>query len=108
MRTVSFSSPAVQKTLSDRFICARINTTGEATAGSSFSHAPSDPPGPCLRGSGRQNIQLIFLTPQGELLHTLTGYVGPGDLADELKFALATYEAQKDEPPDNGRQAVRD
>jgi hypothetical protein len=107
MRTVSFSSPDVQKILSDQFICARINTTGEPTAGASFSHAPSDPPGPCLRGNGQQNIQLIFLTPQGELFHTLTGYIGPEDLADELKFALATYEALQGQPRDR-KQVVRD
>jgi hypothetical protein len=107
MRTVSFSSPAVQNTLKDRFICACVNTTGEPTAGASFSHAPSDPPGPCLRGNGRQNIQLIFLTPQGDLFHALTGYVGPNDLAEELKFALETYEALQAVRNDR-KQVVRD
>ncbi|HEV3024395.1 MAG TPA: hypothetical protein VGX76_18090, partial [Pirellulales bacterium] len=107
MRTVSFSSPAVQKTIKSRFICTRVNTTGEPTAGASFSHAPSDPPGPCLRGSGRQNIQLLFLTPQGELFHALTGYVGPDDLAAELTFALETYEALQSQHDDR-EQIVRD
>jgi hypothetical protein len=107
MRTVSFSSPAVRKTLSDHFICARINTTGDPTAGASYSHAPSDPPGPCLRGNGQQNIQLIFLTPHGEMLHALAGYVGPDELADELKFALATYQALSSQR-DDGEQLVRE
>ncbi|HEV3006707.1 MAG TPA: hypothetical protein VGX78_19710 [Pirellulales bacterium] len=107
MRTVPFSSPAIQKTLKSRFICARVNTTGEPTAGASFSHAPSDPPGPCLRGNGRQNIQLLFLTPGGELFHALTGYVGPEDLAEELTFALETYEALQSQHDDR-EQIVRD
>jgi hypothetical protein len=107
MRTVSFSSPAVRKTLNDHFLCARIDTTGDPTAGASYSHAPSDPPGPCLRGNGQQNIQLIFLTPHGELFHALAGYVGPDELADELKFALATYQSLSGQR-DDGEQLVRE
>jgi hypothetical protein len=107
MRTVSFSSPAVRKILNEQFICTRIDTTGDPTAGTSFSHAPSDPPGPCARGNGQQNIQLLFLTSEGELFDTLAGFVGPEDLADELKLALSIVKRLRDKPADP-RQVVRD
>lgn len=57
----------------------------------SFSHTPREPAGPCLRGNGEHNIQLLTLTPQGEILHVLAGYVGPEELTVELKFASDTY-----------------
>jgi hypothetical protein len=91
MRTVSFSDSGVQKLLSDQFICLRLNTRGDPTAGESFSHAPQDPAGPCVRGNGQQNVQVLILTADGEIFHVTTGFVGPEDLQTELKFALATY-----------------
>jgi hypothetical protein len=81
----------VRRLLEVDFVCTRIDTTGDPTAGGSFFHAPDDPPGQCLRGNGEHNVQMLFLTPRGEIFHALTGYVPPRELAAELKFALATF-----------------
>lgn len=107
MRTVSFSDTSVQKLLNDDFVCLRMNTRGDPTAGESFSHAPNDPAGPCLRGNGRQNVQIICMTPSAEIFHVLVGFVGPEDLQSDLKFALATYRKLPAEADDR-RVIVRD
>jgi hypothetical protein len=107
LRTVSFSSAKVRRLLNDRFVSCRLNTEGEPSAGESFAHAPKDPPGPCLRGNGEHNIQILTLTPDGELLHVLAGFVGPDELAAELEFALATYKAQSEASTDP-KQTVAD
>ena len=107
MRTVSFSDDRVRKLLNEEFICLRLNTRGDPTAGESFSHAPRDPAGPCLRGNGRQNVQVLFLTPEGEIFHVLTGFVGPDELQTELKWALAAYDKIA-EPSDDRKAVIRE
>jgi hypothetical protein len=107
MRTVTFAAPPVKQLLTDSFACAVINTTGDPSAGASFSHSPKDPPGPCLRGNGEHNVQILVLTPAGELFHVISGYIGPEDLQQELTFALATYGALKRNPV-SSKQIVRD
>jgi hypothetical protein len=98
MRTVSFSSPPVRQLLSKSFVCGLINTEGDPSAGSSCGHAPTDNPGPCSRGIGHQNVQCLFATPKGEILHAASGYLGPDDLKEELEFALKVYAAVKKVP----------
>jgi hypothetical protein len=107
MRTVSFSASGVRKLLDEEFICLRLNTRGDPSAGESFSLAPDDPAGPCVRGNGQQNVQILFLTPSGEFFHVLTGFVGPEELQSELEFALATYDKLSREGEDR-RAVVRD
>ena len=58
----------------------------------SFSHSPNEQPGPCGRGAGRQNVQTIFMTPQGQIYHVATGFLSPEDLRGEIRFASATFE----------------
>ncbi len=91
MRTVSFSNAKVQNALNHNFVCCFTNTQGDPSAGASFAHAPSDAPGPCARGAGRQNVQTIFLTPAGEIFHVATGYLDPDELLTEAAFALQLY-----------------
>lgn len=93
MRTVSFSNPSVQQTLADQFVSTYTNTVGTDNTGMSFSHSPDEPPGPCGRGAGRQNVQTLFLTPQGNIFHVATGFLSPEDLQGELRFAAKTYES---------------
>ena len=107
MRTVSFSASDVRKLLDEKFVCLRLNTRGDPSAGESLSHRPHDPAGPCIRGNGQQNVQVLFLTPSGEIFHVLTGFVGPDDLQSELEFALATYDKLCHEAGDR-QTAVRD
>lgn len=103
MRTVTFSNDKVRKVLNDDFVCCYTDTTGDPTAGASFKHAPNELPGPCGRGAGRQNVQTIFTTPDGEIFHVAAGYVSPEELLDELKFAgdlfaKLTGNSEKDKP----------
>ena len=91
MRTVTFSAARVRKALQDDFVCYYTNTKGDSSAGASFSHAPNDPPGPCGRGAGRQNVQSIFMTPAGEIFHVATGFLSAGDLLAELRFAANLF-----------------
>ena len=91
MRTVSFSDPTVGNTLASKFISTYTNTQGTANTGMSFSHSPDEPPGPCGRGAGRQNVQTVFMTPAGKIYHVATGFLSPDDLQAELEFASETY-----------------
>lgn len=88
---MSLSNDRVNRLLNDKFVCAYVNTRGDPNAGESFSHRPRDPVGPCLRGNGEHNVQMITMSPQGEILHVLSGYVGPEELLAELEFAETTW-----------------
>lgn len=95
MRTVSFSDAKVQNALADNFLCTLTNTQGLDSTGKSFSHSPQEPPGPCGRGAGRQNVQTIFLTPEGKMFHVATGFLSPNDLLEEIRFASRTFNTLK-------------
>ena len=98
MRTVSFSSAPVRELLHSRFENSFLNTTGDSSAGSSVAHAPSDSAGFCSRGIGKQNVQCLFMTPDGRLFHTASGFRSSEDLLVELQFALKTFEAIRKSP----------
>lgn len=98
MRTVSFSHPAVQKTLDQDFVSTFTDTTGDPTAGASFKHSPRDNAGPCGKGAGRQNVQTIFMTPDQEIFHVTTGFLSGEDLAKELQFAKTTFDKMQKNP----------
>lgn len=105
MRTVSFSSAPVQQLLNEDFICATINTEGDPTAGMSLGHAPTDSCGSSSRGIGEQNVQCLFLSSNGRILHVASGYVGPNDLEKEIRFAKKVHQAVIAEP-ENGKAIV--
>lgn len=107
MRTVSFSSEPVRETLRQKFICTYINTEGDPSAGSSIGHAPSDSAGQCTRGIGKQNVQCLFLTPQGNIFHAASGFRDSEELHKELDFALNTFKAVQ-KKPSASPQIVRD
>ncbi len=93
MRTVSFSDARVRKELSENFICAHTNIHGSEFCGSSHEHALDSTPGECGRGAGRQNVQLVFLSPAGKLIHVSTGFLSPVDLMGEIVFAKKVHKA---------------
>jgi hypothetical protein len=107
MRTVSFSQPQVQQTLSRDFVCFTTSTEGDASAGQSIRHRPQDPAGPCIRGNGQQNVQTLFLTPDGEIFHAASGYLSPADLMSELEYARDLFLRLKDVPPDRRADLVQ-
>jgi hypothetical protein len=98
MRTVTFSTPEIQSVLKQHFVPLYTNTSGDATAGESFKHAPGDPAGSCIRGNGEQNVQVIVLTPDLKIIHALCGYIDADDLYAELEFASKLFEELKKEP----------
>ena len=107
MRTVSFSQPQVQATLARDFVCFTTSTEGDPTAGQSIRHRPRDPAGPCLRGNGQQNVQTLFLTPDGEIFHAATGYRSPTDLLTELEFARDLLATLQQAPADQRAEVVQ-
>ena len=100
MRTVSFSQAKVQAELNNHFVCHMINTEGETGSGSSQAHAPTDKAGRCNEGVANQNVQLLFLTPKGEIFHTASGFRGPKTLEDELKFSRTLFTKIQKNPSD--------
>ena len=87
MRTVSFSDRKVRSLLNQDFVNTFTNTTGDPTAGKSIWHQPDDLPGSCTRGVGGQNVQTLFLTPEGKIFHAANGYLSAEDLLEEANFA---------------------
>lgn len=87
MRTVSFSNRKVQNLLNNNFVNTFSNTTGDPTAGMSINHAPGDRAGNCVRGNGKQNVQTLFLTPEGDIFHAATGFLSSPDIVSEILFA---------------------
>jgi hypothetical protein len=107
MRTVSFSSAPVHDSLTEDFVCYSLNTEGDPSAGASVGHAPTDSAGHCSQGIGKQNVQCLFLTPEGEILHTASGFQGPEDLKGHLETAAMLFGAIQDDP-DRSEWLVRD
>lgn len=107
MRTVSFSSAPVHDSLTNDFVCYSLNIDGDPSAGASVGHAPTDSPGFCTRGIGKQNVQCLFLTPDGRIFHAASGFQGPEDLKAQLDTALKLF-ADIQEHPDRDGQIVRD
>jgi len=104
MRTVSFSEPAVRRLAANQFICTYTNTEGDPTAGQSIQHAPNDRPGSCVRGNGKQNVQTLFLTPEGNIFHVATGYLSGSDLAAEMQFAATLFNELRNKEPAKRQQ----
>ena len=115
MRAVTLSDRKVKSQLTKQFVCAWGDVDGDPNAGASFAHAPSDPPATCIRGNGEHNMQILMLTPDGELLNAVAGYLSPEELREELDLALkiwkglAALELERDPPqgdPDDARLEV--
>ncbi len=107
MRTVSFSNAQVQEVLNRDFACSYRNIKGEPTSGESFKHSPNDPPGPCGRGAGRQNVQTVFMTPDNKIFHVMTGFLSTEDLLSELNYAQNLF-AKMERRPSSAQEAIVD
>jgi len=100
---VTLSDRKIRKQLGRKFVCTWGNVEGNPNAGSSFAHKPSDPPSSCIRGNGEHNIQILFLTPEGELMSALAGYLSPKELHQELDQVLDLWK-QLGELPAKSRE----
>lgn len=96
MRTVSFSDSKVRNILNKDFVNTFTNTTGDPTAGKSIWHQPDDSAGLCARGVGGQNVQTIFMTPEGKIFHAANGFLSSDDLLEEANFAKDLFTQIKD------------
>lgn len=105
MRTVSFASPAVRDSMRD-FVCHHTSTEGDPAAGQSIRHRPNEPAGGCIRGNGPQNVQTLFLTPEGRIFHVVSGYVPPDELASEMEFARRLFSGLSALDGDAARELV--
>jgi hypothetical protein len=88
---VTLANKDVQKALNERFLCSWLDTQGDPDSGGSFAHGPKEPAPDVLRGNGDHNVQILFLTPQGEIFHAVAGYAEPKDLLDEIALAQRIY-----------------
>lgn len=86
---MSFSDKDVLARLRRNFVCAWVNLEGDPIAGESYAHPPGDPPPHCVRGNGEHNVQMLVLTPSGEIVSALSGYLSPQTLGEELDLAAA-------------------
>ncbi len=90
MRAVTLSNHQVQRELQKNFICAWENIKGKRSyAGSSNSHMPTNGAIEVSNCSGHHNVQMVFMTSDGRVLHCLPGYWKPRDFLTELDLALA-------------------
>ena len=86
----------VRKLLEKEFHLAWVNLEGDPDAGKSNRHATKDKAIPLMRGTGRSNVQMLVLTPDGRILHAMSGYIPPKDLEWELEQALKTWASVRD------------
>lgn len=106
MRAVTLSDEKVQKLLHDKFICATVNLQGNPQAGFSFDHKPGDPAHPVPGGLGERNNQMLFLTPQGEIINARAGYLSPKELLAEAELSLAIWATLQNTPQARRRDVV--
>ena len=107
MRTVSFSPARVRNKVKNNFVSWVMNTEGDPSAGSSHAHSPRDPAGTCSNGIGQQNVQTLFLTPEGEIFHTASGFQSADKLISEMDVATDLWDRiRKDRV--KAREIVRD
>lgn len=107
MRTVSFSSAPVRRKLKAQFVSHRLNSEGDPAAGKSMAHDVNDKPGRCATGIGRQNVQTLFLTPEGKIFHVVSGFRSDDDLVKELSFAKTLFDKMQN-TKENKSQLVAD
>ena len=106
MRTVSFSPAKIRNALNRDFVCHMINTEGDPSSGASQVHAPGYEPGRVGDGIAKQNVQLLFMTPKGEIFHTASGFQSAEKLEKELVFSKKLF-ADIRKSPETAEQIVR-
>jgi hypothetical protein len=84
---VSLSQEPVFSLLQRDFVVGVKDITNEPYAGTSGSHGIDQKVAKTTNGAGPHNIQMFMIAPDGTVLHALTGYWEPHDLAREILFA---------------------
>lgn len=103
---MTLSDARVRRQLGKQFVCARLDTDGDAAAGESYAHGPRDAAPSCIRGNGEHNLQLLMLDGEGRMVNAVAGFIEPDDLLEELRFALDTMEALEKMPESQRSEAL--
>jgi hypothetical protein len=90
---VTLADSGVRKALKKDFVCSWFDATGDPEMGRSFAHDPKEKGRKLERGSGEHNLQVLFLTPKGEIFHAVAGYSTPKDFLAEIALARKIYAA---------------
>lgn len=86
---MTLSDANVIRRLRDRYVCGWRNIEGkEAYAGRSNKHGTGNPAVETTNGAGHHNVQMLFFTSRGRVLHGLPGYWEPAALMSEMDFVL--------------------
>ncbi len=103
---MSLSHEPVRQLINAKFVSVWVNIKDDPAAGSSVRHPTTDQARDMARGLGEHNTQLLMLTPDGAIVNALAGYIGPADLLEELKFALAQLETLAKTPERDRRRVL--
>lgn len=84
MRTGTFSNPDIVKVLNEKFVCAWVNKTPDA----SYELLPPGwPGGEVYRGRGISAVTSVFCSPDGTVIHAMPGFLDVIDFKRNLTFA---------------------
>ncbi len=84
---MSLSNDSVLNVLKSQFVCGYRNITGQSYAGKSGKHETDGQAIVTTNGAGPHNVQFLFLSEDGVVLHAILGYWDPRDLLWEIRFA---------------------
>jgi len=90
---VTLSDPKLLGLLHDRFVCGWRNIGGvESYAGKSHNHPVKSTALHTSNGAGGRNIQMLMISPTGNVLHCLPGFWSPVEMFRELELGLELLE----------------
>lgn len=90
---MTLSDPNLLKLLHDHFVCGWRNISGvEAYAGKSHSHPVKSTALHTTNGAGGRNVQMLMISPTGNVLHCIPGFWNPKQLLEELQLGLELLE----------------
>jgi hypothetical protein len=111
MRTVTFADPKLVRLMNDSVVAVWNNQN--PTAAFNFQVAAARQPKPTAQqidaypaGGGGGNMRAYFCTPEGRVIHFVQGYWPAKQMAEEVRFALARFEAVRDMSTDALKPAL--
>lgn len=95
---MTLSHPKVLSLLENDFECGWKDITGESYAGTSGEHLPTFHAVTTSNCAGHHNVQMVFMTSAGRIVHCLPGFWEPRALLSEVKLAkklVKVHESKK-------------
>ena len=85
---MTLSDDAVIEKLNRDFVCGWKNIKGATPyAGTSNTHMPGNAALEVSNCAGHHNVQMVFMTSEGRVLHVLPGFWNPRHLVEEMDLA---------------------